>query len=257
MSAVQPFFFDGRQVRVRTDDEGAPWFVVKDVCAVLGLTNVTEAARSLDDDERGSEILNTPGGPQQMATVSESGLYALIFTSRKAEAKAFRKWVTGTVLPALRREGRYALPGATTGAVPALPDAARRLRPALRERVLADALQAARLDNAGSDAVLAYFNLFCQLGGGLDPASAWPGAPPQRMAEWEAVNAFVAEDCQEAPGHALRAGTLYRAFERWWHRRRQEGPMPSQHVFGQALARHFTKRKTGGQIRYHDVRLVA
>ncbi len=251
MSAVQPFFFDGRQVRVRTDEAGSPWFVAKDVCDVLGISKYRDAVAQLDEDERVSKIVDTPGGPQQMATVSESGLYALIFTSRKPEARAFRKWVTGTVLPAIRRSGCYALPEAA----PELPEAARRLRPVLRERVLADALQAARLDNAGSDAVLSYFALFCRLVGDPGPAPALTGAPPLRLAEWEAVDVFVREACQEQPGSILRAGTLYRAFERWWSRARHSGPVPSPHVFGQALARHFPKRKTGGQIRYHNVRL--
>lgn len=78
-------------------DKPEPWFVAKDVCGVLGLSNITEALRGLDEDERGSVIMNTPGGPQEMTVISESGLYSLVLRSRKPEAKAFRKWVTSDV----------------------------------------------------------------------------------------------------------------------------------------------------------------
>lgn len=89
--------------------DGEPWFVAKDVCQMLGFqgNKGSDNLRSLDDDERGSVKADTLGGKQDMVIVSESGLYALIFQSRKPEAKAFRRWVTGEVLPALRREGEY------------------------------------------------------------------------------------------------------------------------------------------------------
>lgn len=65
--------------------------VAKDVCDVLGLTNITEALRALDDDEKGFSTADTPGGPQQMAIISEAGLYRLIFKSRKPEAKGITR----------------------------------------------------------------------------------------------------------------------------------------------------------------------
>ena len=86
-----------------------PWFVAKDVCDALTLENSRKATASLDDDEKGVSPIVTPSGTQQMTIVNESGLYNLIFQSRKPEAKAFRKWVTSEVLPAIRRTGRYEL----------------------------------------------------------------------------------------------------------------------------------------------------
>lgn len=86
-----------------------PWFVAKDVCDVLGLANVSQALERLDDDEKGITTVYTLGGKQKAAVVYESGLYALIFTSRKEEAKTFRKWVTSEVLPSLRKAGVYRL----------------------------------------------------------------------------------------------------------------------------------------------------
>lgn len=88
---------------------GDPWFIAKDVCEALGLSNTTEALRNLDDDEKGnisnSEVAQAGG--RSPLVVSEPGLYKLIMRSRKPEAKAFQRWVTHEVLPALRRDGAY------------------------------------------------------------------------------------------------------------------------------------------------------
>ena len=97
------------EVRIYLDEKGDPWFVAKDVCVALGLDNVSRAMMSLDEDEKGVTIGNTLGGNQQMATVSESGLYSLIFKSRKDEARKFRKWITNEVLPAIRKVGAYSV----------------------------------------------------------------------------------------------------------------------------------------------------
>lgn len=102
------FNFDAQGIRViGTHDQ--PWFIAKDVCQALGIgsNHVSEALESLDDDEKGNGITVTLGGPQQMLTINESGLYCLIFKSRKPQARLFRKWVTAEVLPALRRTGMY------------------------------------------------------------------------------------------------------------------------------------------------------
>ncbi len=85
----------------------APWFVAADVCAVLGLAYVTQAVETLDPDERTLYKVQTLGGPQEMVVISEPGLYRLIFKSRKAEARAFQRWVYHEVLPTIRRTGSY------------------------------------------------------------------------------------------------------------------------------------------------------
>lgn len=81
--------------------------VGKDVCAALGISKYRDALAQLDDDERVSAAVDTPGGEQQMVLVNESGLYALMMISRSSKAKDFRKWVTKDVLPAIQRTGRY------------------------------------------------------------------------------------------------------------------------------------------------------
>jgi len=103
--------FTGEYGGVRIVMEGEdPWFTASDVCKALGLSNVSHAVSKLDEDEKGITTNDTLGGRQKMLIVSESGLYHLVFMSRKAEAKAFRKWVTSEVLPAIRKYGQYAAP---------------------------------------------------------------------------------------------------------------------------------------------------
>lgn len=94
-------------VRAVRGDDGEPMFVAKDVCAVLELKNPRSTLALLDEDEKGVHIVDTPGGEQQMTTVTEPGFYKLVMRSRKPEAKAFQRWVTHEVLPALRRDGGY------------------------------------------------------------------------------------------------------------------------------------------------------
>lgn len=105
---IQRFEFKGASLRTLIDKAGEPWFVAKDVCDVLELSNVGQALARLDDDEKSSITLNdgTPGNPNK-AIVSESGLYALVLASRKPEAHEFKRWVTHEVLPQIRKTGGY------------------------------------------------------------------------------------------------------------------------------------------------------
>lgn len=107
LPVVQTFPFDSNAVRAQVDTKGAPWFCAKDVCAALGIANHRDATKGLEDDEKGVVTTDSLGGKQEAIFVSESGLYALIFQSRKVVARQFRKWVTSEVLPALRRQGYY------------------------------------------------------------------------------------------------------------------------------------------------------
>lgn len=92
------------------DQNGEPWFVAKDVCDILGLTNITVALAGLDDDEKTQlkDFLSSHGGRTPLI-INESGLYALILKSRKPQAKQFKKWITSVVLPAIRKDGGYIL----------------------------------------------------------------------------------------------------------------------------------------------------
>ena len=87
-----------------------PWFVATDICRALEIKQPTKALSRLDDDEKGVTTIHTLGGPQQVLIVSEPGLYRLIFTSRKAEARQFQRWVCHEVLPSIRKYGYYVAP---------------------------------------------------------------------------------------------------------------------------------------------------
>ncbi|MQS13126.1 Bro-N domain-containing protein [Streptomyces kaniharaensis] len=97
---------------------GKPWRVAADVASVLQIARAHDAVRGLDDDEKGTDTIRTPGGDQQVSIISESGLYSLVLRSRKPDTKKFRRWVTHEVLPAIRRTGRYAVEDHTASALP-------------------------------------------------------------------------------------------------------------------------------------------
>ena len=78
--------------------EGEPWFVAADVCRALGIGDSRTATARLDADEKGAVLIRTLGGEQKVTIISESGLYALVLSSRKPEAKAFKRWITHEVI---------------------------------------------------------------------------------------------------------------------------------------------------------------
>lgn len=141
MNAVQVFENAGRSLRV-VEISKEPWFVAADVCDALEIGNASLAVNGradrpndgLDEDEKGVATVNTLRGEQEMLIVSESGLYSLIFKSRKREARTFRRWVTHDVLPSIRKTGRYEAPKREKFQIPqTLPQALRALADALEE----------------------------------------------------------------------------------------------------------------------------
>ena len=93
------------QIHAFANSEGVPCFIAREVTDALALDRT--AVRKLDDDEKGVRLMHTLGGDQEVSTVTEPGFYKLVMRSRKPEAKAFQRWVTHEVLPALRRDGGY------------------------------------------------------------------------------------------------------------------------------------------------------
>lgn len=103
MNELQVFNFENKEVRTVMVDN-TPYWVLKDVCDVLDLTNPTVVAQRLDDDERTKLDLGRQG---ETTVINESGLYSVILRSDKPNAKIFRKWVTSEVLPSIRKHGAY------------------------------------------------------------------------------------------------------------------------------------------------------
>ncbi|WKB79166.1 Bro-N domain-containing protein [Bacillus glycinifermentans] len=106
------FDYKGNNVRTLTDD-GEIWFVAKDVCGILEISNSRQALSRLDDDEKADVILNDGRQNRNFSIVNEPGLYTLILSSRKPEAKQFKRWVTHEVLPSIRMNGMYVADDAT------------------------------------------------------------------------------------------------------------------------------------------------
>jgi len=114
MNDLQVYGFESREVRVVLID-GEPWFVAKDVAEALGYSEASNPARlfsHIPDNWKGVKPIHTPGGVQEMLCVSEQGLYFFLGRSDKAAALPFQEWYAGEVLPAIRKKGIYALPGA-------------------------------------------------------------------------------------------------------------------------------------------------
>ena len=108
MTKLAVFSFGNHEIRTVTDEHGEAWFVANDVCKALELTNPHKAlADHVDREDLTQRDTLTPGGLQKLNHVNESGLYALIFGSRKESAKRFKRWVTSEVLPAIRKDGYY------------------------------------------------------------------------------------------------------------------------------------------------------
>ncbi|MBU2853351.1 BRO-N domain-containing protein [Acidithiobacillus ferriphilus] len=137
MQEIVPFDFQGNPVRVIKDERGEPWWTAVDVCRVLGLDQVSRALSRLDNDEKTTLTISTGHIEQGLSDnapgtslnlVNEPGLYRLILTSRKPEAKAFSRWVTHDVLPTIRKTGSYVASQEPTPSKPALRDVAQRNR---------------------------------------------------------------------------------------------------------------------------------
>lgn len=116
MNGLQVFKYQDREVRT-LELNGEPWFVLKDVCGILSIGNVSDVCARLDADEKGVGQIDTLGGQQNMNIINESGLYNVILRSDKPEAKPFRKWITSEVLPSIRKYGAYMTPETLQAAI--------------------------------------------------------------------------------------------------------------------------------------------
>lgn len=108
MNKVTIFKYEENKLVRTMNVSGEPWFVLKDVCDVLGLSTPARVAERLDSDEVSqAHLIDSMSRSQEMTIISESGLYNVILRSDKPEAKPFRKWVTAVVLPSIRKNGGY------------------------------------------------------------------------------------------------------------------------------------------------------
>jgi anti-repressor protein len=132
MNELQIFNYSDKQIRTISKD-GDPWFVAKDVCDVLEISNGRDAVSRLDEDEKNTVVIadGNRGNPN-MTIISESGVYALVLTSRKEEAEQFKRWIRKEVIPSIRKHGAYITPD-TIDKMIASPEFGIKLLTALKE----------------------------------------------------------------------------------------------------------------------------
>ncbi|WP_127078355.1 BRO family protein [Rhodomicrobium lacus] len=238
MSAVTAFDFEELPVRVILRD-GQPWFILADVCRVLDIANSRDAASRLDEDEKGVGTTDTLGGKQSQITINESGLYSLILTSRKENAKRFKKWVTSEVLPAIRRTGEYRVPA--TGSDIVMPDDWRYQDANTEDLKICVALLREARYNHGKKAAV---ELWRRLS---------PPLPPIDAISKDDVSRFVREVIRSAPGNRVKADALYARYRLWC---RENGIEPlTMTALGRRLQTFdFEKRKRTG-VYYMNIAL--
>lgn len=159
--SLTPYSFEGRDIRL-VQREGEPWFVAGDAAAMLGYDHTPHLSRLLEDDEKGVHKVDTLGGSQDVAVISEAGLYRAI-VQRRASTKIaaetrdgiarFQRWVFHDVLPSIRKDGIYVTPRA---AKPTNPDAARISLAREARLTFNDHLKLCKMSGVtGSDAMIA------------------------------------------------------------------------------------------------------
>lgn len=151
MNDIQIFNFQSNEIRVVKDDNGEPWFVVRDVCAALGVENTSATVKKLDEDEKGFKRIKTPGGVQKMCVANESGLYTLVIRSDKRDARKFRKWITSEVLPSIRKHGGYIASNGTESVEELYMRAMESLHAALERQKAITAEQTKQLEQQAPD----------------------------------------------------------------------------------------------------------
>lgn len=238
---LTPFVFGKAIVRTLADTNGSFWFVAKDVCHILEIEKYRDAVSRLDEDERASVLVDTLGGAQRMTTISESGLYALVFRSRKPEARAFSKWVRSEVLPALRKTGRYALP--TTEKPPC-----KRPKPCgdilfsraviqhdtkTRIMLMEQAVRMAQKTSMNIPETEEYFVRLCRMA----------GIPQKNDEKNSRIRQFIEENLTSFPGKNLPFMRIYSTFYGWWEAN-GHGPVPGSKSLALALRDFFAPQKS-------------
>jgi anti-repressor protein len=116
MTDIVVHTFQSQQVRTLIGPDGEPRFVLADLCKALNINNSSDVARRLSDSMKGVDLIDTPGGRQKVTVVTEAGMYSVVLRSDKPEAVKFQEWVTGEVLPSIRKTGSYSLQPRLEGA---------------------------------------------------------------------------------------------------------------------------------------------
>jgi prophage antirepressor-like protein len=258
MNSLINFDYQERPVRVITDEDGATWWVARDVCEVLGLTNPTKAIQGLDEDEVNTltigEGIVGPGNPN-MNVINESGLYTLLIRSNKKEAKPFRKWITSEVLPSLRKTGQYTMPGADVPlsagdeviSVQRLSEVAQGIKAAM--------IMARAFGYRDYEARIMANRLVKKMTG-IDAIELLEIPPvPEIPEQVDIYKEFVRECLTPDPLSKINATVFYDRFVTYCNDRAVPF-IPSQKAFGMAIQKYVKRDASGRIVMYLGVRIM-
>jgi hypothetical protein len=253
MNNLINFDYQDQPVRVVTDEIGAPWWVARDVCEILGIKDANVATKGLDEDEKLLHILDGADQKRNMLTINESGLYTLIIRSNKKEARPFRKWVTSEVLPSIRKNGHYSMTevdvpftsGDAVISVPRLSEAAQGVKAAM---------VMARAFGYKDDEARTMANKLVKKVTGIDALELLEVPQPRFIDDEGAIyNEFLQECCEFVEGATVNATVLYEAFRVWCAASGLKSEI-SQVRFGKAMVK-LVPRLNGRRRFYKGIRL--
>jgi len=257
-----PFSYESQNVRIIKDDNGLPWWVVKDVCEVLGLENINRAVSKLDPDDCVVKKINDISGrSQEMYLMNEPGLYTFIIRSNKPEAKKFKKWITNDVLPSIRKNGYYEIPeekaiNETVISRPQLAEIAFRVKQTMKMvRAFGFNGDIGRMmtnkvveKSTGID-VLDLLEVKDFVENSINPDKDYRLPPPKRIKYKRFTRSvladFVEEKCFLHVDAKTSASDLYNEFCSWFPKKYKVRELPSQKRFGTMVADHFERSKSG------------
>lgn len=283
MNEIIPFIYEDQPVRVILDDKKDPWWVARDVCNILGIKNVTDAIKALDDDEKNtleisegimgisgntvtfSDSIPPKRGNPNVNIINEPGLYTLIIRSTKPKARVFRRWITHEVLPSIRKTGGYAMnppengPGGDDSAVDRqipgyiwqrIRAAGKGVRLSYRVKLLSLACQMNRLDQTMAPTRAGVLLDYAELCSNICTA---PELPTDNQEE-NVIADFIGKRCYQEAGANVQAADIYAQFCAWYLENEGDD-VPTATWFGRRLARRFEKTKSQGVILYHGIGL--
>lgn len=232
-SELMPYLFEGNEIRVTKDENGEPWFVAKDVALALGYEwNGSSRIAHVPTEWRGVTSVVTPSGTQEMLTLSEPGLYFFLGRSDKPAALPFQKWLASEVLPALRKSGRYELPGA--GRPPLREDMERAMlgmSRRYRDKAMYYAMQMCKSSGESMANLEDCFLRVCWLLGGTQ-AEIPDDSPLGRAEKW------AKEHLTPAPrSRGIQSIKVYNAYLEWTEK--EEAPAITLTAFGKMMRRSF------------------
>ncbi|BCH20196.1 BRO-N domain-containing protein [Mesorhizobium sp. L-2-11] len=235
MNALATFDFEDMPVRAVTIN-GDPWFVGKDVCRCLTISNANDAMARLNDDERqkGVGIADPLGkNPQEAVLINEPGVYRLIFESRKPEAERFRRWVFHEVLPSIRKTGEYQAKEEVDW-----DDVADKLH-LVKETRLTHGRKAAQ-------------QMWQRLGL-PDVADGQPAIAASDDGLLSYINDFIEECLEREAGAGAQANEVYRLYLAWATVNR--APHFTLTMFGRMVTKAGVRKRQGRHIYYDGLRI--